>query len=1162
MNVIAPNAANRTSTAAPALGTGPLGKPRRGGGRVQDSGARSKEKYRGIAKDDAKFEDFAFALTGKTAKERTPQENRALAQLRKEMAAGQIDPAFIEADPANGPGDDKLPSGARGAYVSGDGGEQGKVLISGSLRGQQLQKTSDEEMGEAVSDRASDLGIGVADGDAGARVGGVANGRKVTRDSDPALFRNQASDTINVMSDGEIVQAEADAGGPNIVVDVWLNPGMNEGQDTQVQVLDDNGKWVTVASTNPDDGAPPMDEAGHLRIAVPSTNPPISGQISPDRIRVRSWKDGKATDQAYNSATQTPRKDAGIPRGQAYDFNAGTEHDQAAVVGVSLAPSTPANWIMGGNGKYHDLSTAEGQQAHMKSFDTDASGQLDKTEFQAAMTSIDGTMTPERADRLMRLYGGTTDNKNYYVPVGPAPGPVWAGTGTDKMFADGIVQKNPSGAGYITDLGQVDPDTVANALTRYTAIQHYKESGNQGQPGEWIARFQTNGMTAQEMDWATDHVLGDTKPFDEKNGHRDVVVANFGTTDAEGTERINTNQLTAAVERGAISIKPGNTTGDWIAFSAHREVVPKPATPAPATRGVGTPAANGPTQTIEMWFKKDAKDDTQVEYFHNGEWHVAKKKSQGNAESGYVTAEIPAGVTPDQIRVRNNTTGAVLGSAGPHAQRVLNPRGTDLHFEDRASGGDGSFDDVNIRMTGKTSVPDVPAGENIVAGPNGVVYNLDNPVQSQAYFTLFDANKDGSLDPVELANALGISEDRAKVLNRLYGVGDNPDSFMIPLHSQSGDGMGMDDMLADKTLTTEVELPSGEKKFVTDFHQPSAETMGNAMIRAEAARRKQEAGSKDTRPIGDFILEVDRQGMTSDQLSWASGHVTGDTQPLDVHDKKHAKALTDAFGTAGADGTVRVNGDDVVNMWQTGALQLYPVQDKDHFIGISAHSDVTPTTQIEDGTRSEQTEVTHNWYGGGFTNLWLPTSALDQTSDGLNVHDSPTLEHVTPRFFFWVEDDYPVPPEQLSSELELNSKGQPTGNVVWTIKGTQRQEGWGGDHSPVTLVVPKGSEQDQYLKDYKAFGTPPPVGSNRPIANVERSGQAWTQPNRANRTPRNVEIWTPRHNQFTTGADGKNAEVTETPIFTIDGERATVESAQPVILRNGQKAYSVTVRTP
>lgn len=182
----------------------------KGGGRVQAAQTKSQQKYKQIANNDEAWDNFAFALTGKTAAERSPEQNRKLNQLRKEMQEGSIAPEFIEADPANSSGPNRLPRGARGAFV--DDGAGGRVLIAPHLRGQQLQQTSDEEQGEAIAARASDLGLDLADGDAGARARRAANGETVSLDAHAALFRDSASDTVMVISEGEVVFAEADAG--------------------------------------------------------------------------------------------------------------------------------------------------------------------------------------------------------------------------------------------------------------------------------------------------------------------------------------------------------------------------------------------------------------------------------------------------------------------------------------------------------------------------------------------------------------------------------------------------------------------------------------------------------------------------------------------------------------------------------------------------------------------------------------------------------------------------------------------------------------------------------------------------------------------------------------------------------------------------------------
>ncbi|NJM83798.1 MAG: hypothetical protein HC844_16270, partial [Tabrizicola sp.] len=535
---------NRNQRRNPGSAVAPRPQP----GRVATAGENSREKYRDIANSDQKFEDFAFALTGKTAEERTPEENRALKQLRQEMREGKIDPEVVQADPANGSGDDKLPPGARGAYVSGGKGRQGRVLISPTLRGQQLQRTSDEEQGEAVSDRARQLGIGVADGDAGARVSGVANGRKVTRASDPGLFRNAKSDTITVVSNGQHVTAEAQA-----------------------------------------------------------------GPVQPTSV----------------SATPQP------------------------------------GWAAGGDGNYYDLTTLEGQRAHMKSYDANGDNQLDRTEFHAAMTSIDGGMTSGKADRMMRVYGYSIDNENYFVPIGPArtdnPA-VWAGTGTDKIYADGVVQQDPAGGGgYVTDLGRVGADTVANAMTRHAAFEAYKhrKPSDTRPPEVWITHYQRVGMTAVEMDAATDHVLGDTKPFSSKNGHRDVVAANFGYKDESGTQRITRDGLTHSVIRGAIKIEPGQS-GDFIAFSAHREPVGPTAMPnthADDSSPVTNNFTFGMVNHANLWMANASHNDKGQAL---GSYATPHIREVADIAFGGVVGTAKDGVDGNRMERKDNGDGTVI----------------------------------------------------------------------------------------------------------------------------------------------------------------------------------------------------------------------------------------------------------------------------------------------------------------------------------------------------------------------------------------------------------------------------------------------------------------------------------------------------------------------
>ena len=284
--------------------------------RIKTAQAKAQQKQRDIASDDEKFEDFAFALTGKTADQRTPEENKALAKLRKEMLEGKIDPEFVEASPANGGGKDRLPVGVRGAFVPAKKDGQGRVIISGSLRGGQLQSAADEETGEAVANRAEQLGITVADGDAGARVAGVFNGQKISPSGNPTLFTDDRTDSAKVVSEGQVVVAETQQGPPaersETLIDVQFNPQATD--SAEVQYFDrQTGEWVTVASTRKDGRGriqavvPGNVKSADIRVVNESTGEKITadqGLVSGETIRFDDRSGGNyATD--YNDVTVT-----------------------------------------------------------------------------------------------------------------------------------------------------------------------------------------------------------------------------------------------------------------------------------------------------------------------------------------------------------------------------------------------------------------------------------------------------------------------------------------------------------------------------------------------------------------------------------------------------------------------------------------------------------------------------------------------------------------------------------------------------------------------------------------------------------------------------------------------------------------------------------------
>ena len=195
---------------------------------IEAAAENSKDKFKAIAEDDAEFEKFATALTGKNIEDMSESELEALGQLRQEMLQGEIDPEFVEATSMHRSGVDKLPQGVRGAFVSGGADEQGRALISSRLRGDQLEKTSDEEFGEAVADRAQQLGVFVAEGDAGKRVSAVARGEEMTPDTNPELFQPQDGDTATVVSEGQFVEAKTDTAVPDYanMPSGWFSDGL------------------------------------------------------------------------------------------------------------------------------------------------------------------------------------------------------------------------------------------------------------------------------------------------------------------------------------------------------------------------------------------------------------------------------------------------------------------------------------------------------------------------------------------------------------------------------------------------------------------------------------------------------------------------------------------------------------------------------------------------------------------------------------------------------------------------------------------------------------------------------------------------------------------------------------------------------------------------
>lgn len=550
------NPADRNLEAAPAAQT-PI-KPR---GRAQQAGQKSQQKFQNVAKDDQQWEDLAFALTGKTADQRTTAENRVLKQLRQEIREGKIDPEVVVAGPANGSGSDKLPAGVRGAYVTGGDGEQGRVLISDGLRGQQLQSTSDEEQGEAVADRAAQLGIGVADGDAGARISGVANGQTVTKDSNPDLFTDQDSDTIEVMSDGQVVEAEADAGAqPMQNIEIWFRKDAKD--DTEVWYFHE-GEWHR-ASTKSDGN----EESGYTTAQIPA-------DVSPEHIAVKNTSTGD-----WLPANGANAKNVITPNGTDLHFEDRKDGDDSfddvniRMTGQTVSVNAPDH-----NGNTVDMSTNDGQAQYLASFDgsdgTAPDGQLSKQEL------INAGVPEEKADRLTRLYGTASDNGSFSIPTSTENSGVEGldGVGINAMIDEGVLTVSGTGAskdyGIEIDFNRVSGSTFANAMIRSEAARR-KVDGTDAEKAmtmsELIWDVSVNGMTAGQMDTATDVVFGDR---DAMNGdHAKAITQNFGLpfkSENGGTEqRMTKASLEAAFTNGAI--EPLQDGGHFISFNSHTDV--------------------------------------------------------------------------------------------------------------------------------------------------------------------------------------------------------------------------------------------------------------------------------------------------------------------------------------------------------------------------------------------------------------------------------------------------------------------------------------------------------------------------------------------------------------------------------------------------------------
>ncbi len=202
--------------------------------------------YKDLAGQDDAQDQVSMALTGKKYSELTPAEQDVIDRIILEMSLGLFDVEVVEEG-----SDVILDDGVHGAYVHGENGEPGTIYIAEGLTKEEHRTAMREELGEAVAARAEDLGLDVAEGDAGNRLVLVGQGETVSRDETPWLFTNRASNTttVTVFVDGEKHTFEAkarDTSDPDAVAALnEMETNLAGATDVTYEIIDDGSVLIT-----------------------------------------------------------------------------------------------------------------------------------------------------------------------------------------------------------------------------------------------------------------------------------------------------------------------------------------------------------------------------------------------------------------------------------------------------------------------------------------------------------------------------------------------------------------------------------------------------------------------------------------------------------------------------------------------------------------------------------------------------------------------------------------------------------------------------------------------------------------------------------------------------------------------------------------------------